>query len=213
MLVSCCCWENKLSFFLSFFLSLFLNASLILTARIFILWWREPKFKYNEFQIKFSILFQVFSFLSTLKIEQDIYYCGRNIENSTNLFTLPSTNLPGIEHASPVTGDLPTPLTHNNTQQHYTTALGYIKLPMYLLFLWCGNDFEGFNIITRGIGSGGPWKVKSWIPTRIKWKAGSCWGSQWSHWGSLWSCGGSQWSRVGAENFWTMNNFFGKRLA
>ncbi len=33
-------------------------------------------------------------------------------------------------------GDLPTPLTHNNTQQHYTTALGYIKLLMYQLFLW-----------------------------------------------------------------------------
>ena len=28
------------------------------------------------------------------------------------------------------------PLYHNNTQQHYTTALGYIKLPMYQLFLW-----------------------------------------------------------------------------
>jgi hypothetical protein len=34
-------------------------------------------------------------------------------------------------------GDLPTPLTHNNTQQHtttlqhYTTTLVYIKLPMY----------------------------------------------------------------------------------
>jgi hypothetical protein len=27
---------------------------------------------------------------------------------------------------------------HNNTQQHYTTALGYINLPMYLLFLWRG---------------------------------------------------------------------------
>jgi hypothetical protein len=27
---------------------------------------------------------------------------------------------------------------HNNTRQHYTTALGYIKLPMYLLFLWRG---------------------------------------------------------------------------
>ncbi len=26
--------------------------------------------------------------------------------------------------------------THNNTQQQFTTALGYIKLPMYLLFLW-----------------------------------------------------------------------------
>jgi hypothetical protein len=26
--------------------------------------------------------------------------------------------------------------THNNTQQHYTTVLGYIKLPMYQLFLW-----------------------------------------------------------------------------
>jgi hypothetical protein len=28
--------------------------------------------------------------------------------------------------------------THNKTQQHYTTALGYIKLPMYMyqLFLW-----------------------------------------------------------------------------
>jgi hypothetical protein len=26
---------------------------------------------------------------------------------------------------------------HNNTQQQYTTALGYIKLPMYQLFLWC----------------------------------------------------------------------------
>jgi hypothetical protein len=24
----------------------------------------------------------------------------------------------------------------NNTQQQYTTALGYIKLPMYQLFLW-----------------------------------------------------------------------------
>ncbi len=28
------------------------------------------------------------------------------------------------------------PTTHNNTQQHTTTALGYIKLPMYQLFLW-----------------------------------------------------------------------------
>ncbi len=27
--------------------------------------------------------------------------------------------------------------THNNTQEHYTTALRYIKLPMYQLFLWC----------------------------------------------------------------------------
>jgi hypothetical protein len=26
--------------------------------------------------------------------------------------------------------------THNNTQQHYTTALWNIKLPMYQLFLW-----------------------------------------------------------------------------
>jgi hypothetical protein len=26
--------------------------------------------------------------------------------------------------------------THNNTQQQHTTALGYIKLPMYQLFLW-----------------------------------------------------------------------------
>jgi hypothetical protein len=26
--------------------------------------------------------------------------------------------------------------THNNTQQHYTTAFGYIKLPMYQFFLW-----------------------------------------------------------------------------
>jgi hypothetical protein len=33
-------------------------------------------------------------------------------------------------------GDLTTSLAHNNTQQHYTTALGYIKLPMYQLFLW-----------------------------------------------------------------------------
>ncbi len=37
-------------------------------------------------------------------------------------------------------GDLPTPrvhtTTHNNTHQHYTTALEYIKLPMYQLFLW-----------------------------------------------------------------------------
>jgi len=33
-------------------------------------------------------------------------------------------SLPGIEQAPPVTGDLPTPLTHN-TQQHYTTALEY----------------------------------------------------------------------------------------
>ncbi len=111
---------------------------------------------------KFNILFHVFTFLSTIKIEQCIYYCGRNIENSTNLFTLPSTNLPGIEHAPPVTGcghstiepwklylhtqhsckeTSQPPLhttTHNNTQQHYTTALGYIKLPMYLLFLWRG---------------------------------------------------------------------------
>ncbi len=39
-------------------------------------------------------------------------------------------------HTRQMQGDLPTPLTHNNTQQHYTTALGYIKLSMYLLFLW-----------------------------------------------------------------------------
>ncbi len=39
-------------------------------------------------------------------------------------------------HTTKLQGDLPAPLTHNNTQQHYTTALGYIKLPMYLLFLW-----------------------------------------------------------------------------
>ncbi len=83
---------------------MFINASLILTGSIFILWWREPKFKYNEFQIKFKILFHVFTFLSTVRIEQCIYYCGQNIENSTNLFTLPSTNLPGIEHAPPVIG-------------------------------------------------------------------------------------------------------------
>jgi hypothetical protein len=29
-----------------------------------------------------------------------------------------------------------TQATDNNTQQQYTTALGYIKLPMYQLFLW-----------------------------------------------------------------------------
>ncbi len=77
---------------------------------------------------------------------------------------------------------LPTPLTHNNTQQHYTTALRYIKLPMYQLFVVCLlsilhlqrriyfvitidvpvvfmalvlNGFEGRNLITRGIGRGG----------------------------------------------------------
>ncbi len=55
-------------------------------------------------------------------------------------------------HTIQLQGDLPTPLTHNNTQQHttthhntqqhYTTALGYIKQPMYLLFLWLG-IFQG----------------------------------------------------------------------
>ncbi len=39
-------------------------------------------------------------------------------------------------HTTQLQGDLPTPLTHYNTQQQYTTALGYIKLPMYQLFLW-----------------------------------------------------------------------------
>jgi hypothetical protein len=39
-------------------------------------------------------------------------------------------------HTIQLQGNLPTPLTHNNTKQNYTTAFGYIKLPMYLLFLW-----------------------------------------------------------------------------
>jgi hypothetical protein len=44
------------------------------------------------------------------------------------------------------------------TQQHYTTAPGYIKLPMYQLFFMALilNGFEGCNIITWGIGRGGP---------------------------------------------------------
>ncbi len=38
---------------------------------------------------------------------------------------------------------------HKNTQQHYTTALGYIKIPMFLCFYGAvRNDFEGCNIIT-----------------------------------------------------------------
>ncbi len=50
---------------------------------------------------------------------------------------LPTTPTPWIPtHTTQLQGDLPTPLTHNNTQQHTTTALGYIKLPMYQLFLW-----------------------------------------------------------------------------
>ncbi len=49
---------------------------------------------------------------------------------------LPTNPHPWIPpHTTQLQGDLPTPLTHNNTQ-HYTTALGYIKLPMYQLFLW-----------------------------------------------------------------------------
>ncbi len=39
-------------------------------------------------------------------------------------------------HTTQLQGDLPTPHTHYNTQQHNTTALGYIKLPIYQLFLW-----------------------------------------------------------------------------
>jgi hypothetical protein len=59
---------------------------------------------------------------------------------------MPANQLPPA-HTTQPQGDLPAPLTHNNTQQHttthnstqqqYTTALGYIKLPMYQLFLWC----------------------------------------------------------------------------
>jgi hypothetical protein len=51
-------------------------------------------------------------------------------------------------HTTQLQGDLRTPLTHNNTQEHptthkntqqqYTTALGYIKLPMSRIFLNCG---------------------------------------------------------------------------
>jgi hypothetical protein len=37
------------------------------------------------------------------KLIPPLYYCGQNIENSTKLFILRSTNLPGIEHAPPVT--------------------------------------------------------------------------------------------------------------
>jgi hypothetical protein len=51
---------------------------------------------------------------------------------------MPANNPPPPEypHTTELQLDLPTPLTHNNTQQHYTTALGNIKLPMYQLFLW-----------------------------------------------------------------------------
>ncbi len=45
-------------------------------------------------------------------------------------------NQPPPAHTTQLQGDLPAPLTHNETQQQYTTALGYIKLPMYQLFLW-----------------------------------------------------------------------------
>jgi hypothetical protein len=70
-------------------------------------------------------------------------------------------------HATQLQGDLPTPLTQNNTQQHtttlqhYTTALGYIKLPMYLLFLWrlylmvlrAATSLLSFTRALEGVGS------------------------------------------------------------
>ncbi len=43
----------------------------------------------------------------------------------------------------------PAPLTHAH--------VWYIKLPMYLLFIWCGTcGFEGGKSITRAILEGGP---------------------------------------------------------
>jgi hypothetical protein len=44
--------------------------------------------------------------------------------------------LPTTPHPLNTSSPLLHTTTHNNTQQHYTTALGDIKLPMYQLFLW-----------------------------------------------------------------------------
>jgi hypothetical protein len=59
-------------------------------------------------------------------------------------------------------GNLPTPLTHNNTQQHYITTLHNstrvhktTNLPVVYMALIL-NDFEGCNIITRGTPSNAP---------------------------------------------------------
>jgi hypothetical protein len=49
--------------------------------------------------------------------------------------------------------------TYNNTtQQHYTTALGYIKLPMYQLFLWRLNlmVFRGATSLLGALEGVGP---------------------------------------------------------
>jgi hypothetical protein len=57
--------------------------------------------------------------------------------------------------------NLPTPLTHNNTQQHTTTLHNSTQVhkttnvPVVFMALIL-KGFEGCNIITRGIGRGGP---------------------------------------------------------
>ncbi len=66
-------------------------------------------------------------------------------------------------HTTQLQRDLPTPLTHNNTQQH-TTALHNstrvhktTNVPVVFMALIL-NGFEGCIVITRGIGRGGLWK-------------------------------------------------------
>jgi hypothetical protein len=75
-------------------------------------------------------------------------------------------------------GDLPTPLTHNNTQQHtathnnrqqHTTTVHNstrvhktTNVPVVFMALIL-NGFEECNIITRGIGRGGPLKISTFL--------------------------------------------------
>jgi hypothetical protein len=50
-------------------------------------------------------------------------------------------------HTTQLQGDLPTPLTHYNTKQHYTTALGYINYQ-------CTSCFYGaYTLVLRGATS------------------------------------------------------------
>ncbi len=64
--------------------------------------------------------------------------CGHSTIEPWKLYVcdvLGSPTTPWIHrHTTQIQGDLPTPLTHinnNNTQQHTTTALEYIKLPLF----------------------------------------------------------------------------------
>jgi hypothetical protein len=138
---------------------------------------------------KFHILFHFFTFLSTIKIEQCIYYCGRNIENSTNLLTLSSTNLPGIEHAPPVTGcghstiepwklylltqhsykeTSPPPHTqqhtstlHNSTQVHKTTNVPVVFMVRHIMIL------RGATSLLEALEGVGPESLDFFGPKKV----------------------------------------------